>query len=228
MARDLAGRRVFVAGAAGALGDALVAAFLAAGASVTGLDRTVPDSARQRESVRYQAIDVLDDAATGAVFDALPVPWAVLNAVGGFAGARAFTDLDVDELRDQLELNLTSAALLTKHALRRMAETGEGRVVHTASRAALDTEGSGFAYSVSKLGVLHLVEMAARETHGTGITVNAVVPSIMDTPGNRTAMPSACHELWPKLEDVAAVYVFLASSAAQLVSGAAVPVYGRS
>jgi NAD(P)-dependent dehydrogenase (short-subunit alcohol dehydrogenase family) len=148
--------------------------------------------------------------------------------VGGFAGATPFTDLDADELGRQLSLNLTSAALITKHALRRMGETGEGRIVHTASRAAIRTAGSGFAYSVSKLGVLHLVEMAAQQTHGTGITVNAVVPSIMDTAANRAAMPAAEHERWPKVEDVAAVYVFLASPAARLVSGAAVPVYGLS
>jgi NAD(P)-dependent dehydrogenase (short-subunit alcohol dehydrogenase family) len=81
---------------------------------------------------------------------------------------------------------------------------------------------------VSKRGVLHLVEMAAQEVHGTDITVNAVIPSIMDTPANRAAMPAADHDRWPKIDDVTAVYLFLASPAARLVSGAAVPVYGRA
>ena len=96
--------------------------------------------------------------------------------------------------------------------------------MHTASRAALATKGSGFAYSVSKLGVLHLVSMAADETRGTGITVNCVVPSIIDTPANRSAMPSAGHASWPKIADIAPAYLFLASPAARLISGAAVPV----
>jgi NAD(P)-dependent dehydrogenase (short-subunit alcohol dehydrogenase family) len=225
---EYTGRRVMVIGACGALGSGLVAAFTAAGAAVTGLDRAVPAAERRQDGVDYVAVDVLDDAGLAAAFDSAPPPWAVANVVGGFAGASAFTALDPAELTAQLQLNLISAALITKHALRRMSEAGEGRLVHTASRAALVTAGTGFAYSVSKRAVLHLVEMAAQEVHGTGITVNAVIPSIMDTPANRAAMPTADHDRWPKTEDVAAVYLFLASPAARLVSGAAVPVYGRA
>jgi NAD(P)-dependent dehydrogenase (short-subunit alcohol dehydrogenase family) len=225
---DFEGRTVVVFGAGGALGAALATAYLAAGATVLGIDRAVPDEGRRLRDVEYRAVDVLDDAALRACFDDAPPPWAVVNVVGGFAGHRPLPEFDADELNAQLALNLSTAALITKHALRRMGETGEGRLVHTASRAARVTEGTGFAYSVSKLAVLHLVEMAAAETHGTGITVNAVVPSIMDTPANRAAMPGAPHERWPKLEDVAAVYLFLTAPAAKLVSGAAVPVYGLS
>src|SRR5437762_14215398 len=105
-----------------------------------------------------------------------------------------------------------------------MKDTGQGRLVHTASRAAVVTRGSGFAYSVSKLGVLHLVTMAANEVRGTGITVNCVVPSIIDTPANRSAMPDADHAAWPKIPDIAQTYLFLASPGAHLVTGASVPV----
>ncbi len=105
-----------------------------------------------------------------------------------------------------------------------MKDTGQGRLVHTASRAAVVTRGQGFAYSVSKLGVLHLVAMAADEVRGSGITVNCVVPSIVDTPANRGAMPDADHASWPKIPDVAQAYLFLASPGAHLVSGASVPV----
>jgi len=96
--------------------------------------------------------------------------------------------------------------------------------VHTASRAGTVSAGSGFAYSVSKLGVLHLVSMAADEVRGTGITVNCVVPTIIDTPANRAAMPKANHDAWPKVPDVARSYLYLASPAAGLVNGAAMPV----
>lgn len=224
----LAQRRVVVVGAAGALGDAVAAAFLAEGATVTGVDRAVPGEERRRAGVEYAAVDVLDDDALGAWFDAAPVPWAVVDVVGGFAPHRPLTRLDPAELEAQWRLNLVSAALLVKHALRRMGETGAGRIALTASRAALAPAGSGFAYSVSKAAVLHLVQMAAAETHGTGITVNAVVPSVMDTPANRAAMPGADHSRWPKVDDVAAVFVLLASPSSHLVSGAAVPVYGAS
>lgn len=223
---DYRGRRVVVVGADGALGRALVAAFVAAEANVVGLTHRVPPRDRVVDGVDYQAVDALDDGAVGSWFENTDVPWAVVNVVGGFAGHSPLSQLDVAELSTQLSLNLVSAAVLTKHALRRMGEAGGGRIVHTASRAALDTAGAGFAYSVSKLGVLHLVQMAAAETHGTGITINAVIPGIMDTPANRAAMPDAAHERWPSVEDVAAAYVWLASPAARLVSGASLPVYG--
>jgi NAD(P)-dependent dehydrogenase (short-subunit alcohol dehydrogenase family) len=219
-----AGRTVLLFGATGALGGGLAAAFMQAGATVTGADQHLPGQDRRLEGVSYHAVDVLDDAALGALFDAVPVPWAVINAVGGFAPYRPLSELDPDELTGQLSLNLVSAALVTKHALRRMRPEGAGRIVHTASRAAQVTRGQGFAYSVSKLGVLHLVAMAAAEAKGTGITVNCVVPSFIDTPANRAAAPGADYGSWPKVPDIARAYVFLASPGAHLVSGASIPV----
>ena len=213
-----------VFGAAGALGAGLAAAFAAEGAALIGVDRSAPATDRRLEGASYHAVDVLDDGALAALFDAAPTPWAVVNTVGGFAPYVPLTDLDPAVLTGQLELNLVTAALVTKHALRRMKAAGQGRLVHTAARAATVTRGQGFAYSVSKLGVLHLVTMAAAEVRGTGITVNCVVPNIIDTPANRSAMPDADHASWPKIADVAQAYLFLASPAAHLVSGAAVPV----
>jgi len=224
MDESLTGRAVLVFGATGALGAGVAEAFLAAGAEVTGVDRAEPPDERRLDGVRYAAASVLEDAALGALFDAAAPPWAVVNTVGGFAGPRPLAELDPDELTGQLSLNLVSAALVTKHALRVMQPAGAGRIVHTASRAGVVSKGSGFAYSVSKLGVLHLVTMAAEETRGTGITVNCVVPSIIDTPANRAALPSADHDSWPKIPDVARSYLYLASPGAALVSGAAVPV----
>jgi NAD(P)-dependent dehydrogenase (short-subunit alcohol dehydrogenase family) len=218
------GRAVLVFGAAGALGAGVAEAFAAAGASVTGVDRGEPSGDRRLAGVRYQAANVLDDGALGELFDTGPAPWAVLNTVGGFASQRPLAELDLAELTGQIELNLVTAALITKHALRVMQPAGEGRIVHTASRAAVVTKDSGFAYSVSKLGVLHLVSLAADEVRGTGITVNCVVPSIIDTPANRAAIPDADYAAWPKVPDIARTYVFLASPSSGLVNGAAVPV----
>jgi NAD(P)-dependent dehydrogenase (short-subunit alcohol dehydrogenase family) len=222
--RRFADRTVMVFGAAGALGAGLAAAFAQEGADVIGAGRTVPTRNRRLDGARYHAVDMLDDAAMGALFDDGTAPWAVINTVGGFAARTPLAELDPAVLTGQLELNLLTAALVTKHALRAMTAAGEGRLVHTASRAAVVTRGSGFAYSVSKLGVLHLVTMAANEVRGTGITVNCVVPSIIDTPANRRMMPDADHNAWPKIPDIAQTYLFLASPGAHLVTGASVPV----
>ena len=162
--------------------------------------------------------------AVRELFDSRPAPWAVVNTVGGFAPRRPLAELDAAELNYQIELNLVTAALVTKHALRVMQPSGAGRIVHTASRAAVASESSGFAYSVSKLGVLHLVSMAAHEVRGTNLTVNCVMPSIIDTPANRAAMPHANYDSWPKVPHVAASFLYLADPTAGLVNGAVLPV----
>jgi NAD(P)-dependent dehydrogenase (short-subunit alcohol dehydrogenase family) len=221
---DFTGRQVLVFGAGGALGAGLASAFATAGAAVTGAGRAEPAADRRIDDVSYVTVDVLDDNAVGALFDANAATWAVINTVGGFAPRRSLADLDGAELTGQLNLNLLTAALITKHALRVMRPAGRGRIVHTASRAGVVSAGSGFAYSISKLGVLHLVSMAADEVRGSDITVNCVVPSIIDTPANRAAMPSANHDAWPKVADVARTYLYLASPGSGLVSGAAIPV----
>jgi NAD(P)-dependent dehydrogenase (short-subunit alcohol dehydrogenase family) len=224
MADGIAGRTAVVFGAGGALGAGVAEALAGAGAVVVGADKVAPPESRRLEGVRYEAVDVLDDAAVGALVDAIGTPWAVLNTIGGFAPARPLAEMDRGELTGQLELNLVTAALITKHALRVMQPAGEGRIVHTASRAGVVTHGSGFAYSVSKAAVLHLVGMAAEEVRGTGITVNCVVPTIIDTPANRAAMPDANHAAWPKPADIARTYLYLAQPGSGLVNGAALPV----
>jgi NAD(P)-dependent dehydrogenase (short-subunit alcohol dehydrogenase family) len=221
---DFTGRTVVVTGASGFLGAGLAAAFIEAGAEVVGVDRAAPDERAVVDGVRYEAADLTDDAHVGAVLDAVGTPWAVVNTVGGFAPRSSIAELDPDELDQQLSLNLMTAAVVTKHALRVMQPIGAGRIVLTASRAATATKSNGFAYSVSKLAVLHLVRMASEEVAGSGITVNGVVPSIMDTPANRASMPDADHDKWPKVPDVARSYLFLASPTSHLVNGAALPV----
>lgn len=223
------GRTVLVFGAGGALGHGVAEAFADAGASVTGVDKFEPRANRKLPGVSYRTVDVTDDAEVAALFaDSLladiGAPWAVINTVGGFAPHRPLAELDPAELTGQLSLNLITAALITKHALASLTSVGAGRLVHTASRAGVVSKGNGFAYSVSKLGVLHLVSMAAEEVRGTGVTVNCVVPSIIDTPANRAAMPNSDHDSWPKVPDIARSYLYLAAPGSGLINGAAVPV----
>jgi NAD(P)-dependent dehydrogenase (short-subunit alcohol dehydrogenase family) len=221
---SFAGRQVLVFGGIGALGAGVAAALAAAGATVTAVDKAKPGDDRRLAGVEYLAADAGDENAVREVLGSGPAPWAVLNTVGGFALPRPLAELDLAELASQFELNLVTAAVITKHALRVMQPAGEGRIVHTASRAGVVTKGSGFAYSVSKAAVLQLVAMAADEVRGSGITVNCVVPSIIDTPANRAAIPGADYDAWPKVPDVARAYVFLAAPSSGLVNGAALPV----
>jgi NAD(P)-dependent dehydrogenase (short-subunit alcohol dehydrogenase family) len=216
------GKTVLLTGATGALGAGLAAAFRQAGADVIGVGRTAPSD--PVDGVAYERADLTDDAQVAKLFDGMDTPWAVVNTVGGFAPHTRLTRLDTDELAVQLSVNLQTAAVITKHAMRVLQRAGTGRIVHTASQAATSPSGSGFAYSVSKLGVLQLVRMAAEEVAGTGITVNAVSPSLIDTPANRAAMPKADHGSWPKIADIANAYLFLAAPEALRVNGATVPV----
>jgi NAD(P)-dependent dehydrogenase (short-subunit alcohol dehydrogenase family) len=221
---DFSGRPVLIFGAGGALGHGVAEAFADAGASVTGVDKFDPHADRKLPGVSYRTADVTDDAELASLFAGVGAPWAVINTVGGFAPHRPLAELDPAELTGQLALNLISAALITKHALAALTSAGAGRIVHTASRAGVVSKGNGFAYSVSKLGVLHLVSMAAEEVRGTGVTVNCVVPSIIDTPANRAALPDSDHDSWPKIPDIARSYLYLAAPGSGLINGAAVPV----
>ena len=218
------GRAVLVFGANGALGQGVAEAFLDAGASVTGVGRSQPHADRKLAGVSYLTADVTDDTEVAALFADVGTPWAVINTVGGYAPNRPLAELDLAELTGQLSVNLVSAAVITKHALAALARAGAGRLVHTASRAAVVSKGNGFAYTVSKVGVLQLVSMAADEVRGTGVTVNCVVPSIIDTPVNRAALPNSDYASWPKVPDIARSYLYLAAPESGLVNGAAIPV----
>src|SRR6266566_9330621 len=152
-----AGRTVLVFGAAGALGGGLAAAFAAAGASVAGADRHQPSAAHRLDGVSYHEVDVLDDAALGSLFRAGPPPWAVINTIGGYAPHAPLDALDPGELTAQLNLNLVSAALVNKHALAALRRAGQGRIVHTASRAAQVTDRKSTRLNSSHLVISYAV-----------------------------------------------------------------------
>ena len=226
--RGLSGRRIIVLGGTGGLGGAVVSRFRADGASVLVADARQPRDADRHDDVDYVAVDALDEASVSAVLAAEPAPAAVVNLIGGYTPPQPLSSLDINVLRQQLELNLVTAAIVTKHAMPLLAAGGGGPIVHVSSRVATEKGENGFAYSVSKLGVVRLVEAAAAEGREQGVRVNCIMPSIIDTPANRAAMPNARHHRWPKPSELAAVLAFLVSDDAILISGAAIPVYGRA
>lgn len=157
-------------------------------------------------------------------------PWASIHLAGGFAGGKV-AETDKTALMTQIDNNLTSCFLCCRTAVNAMlADSQGGRIVNVAARPALEwRSGAGMsAYAVAKAGVAALTVALAEEVAKDGILVNAVAPSIMDTPANRKAMPKADHSAWPKVEEVAATIAFLASPDNRVTRGAIVPVYGKS
>jgi NAD(P)-dependent dehydrogenase (short-subunit alcohol dehydrogenase family) len=224
----LSGRTVIVLGATGGLGRAVTKRFRDDGAAVLAFDARIPAAGGRQDQVTYAALDALDETSVSAAFANVPAPAAVVNLIGGYTPPQALSALDIGVLRQQFELNLVTAAIVTKYALPALAVRGGGAIVHVSSRVAREKWENGFAYSVSKLGVVRLVEAAAVEGREDGVRVNCILPSIIDTPVNRAALPNAKHHLWPKPAELAAVLAFLVSDEAALISGAAIPVYGRA
>ncbi len=225
---DFSGGTVVVAGATGALGGAVVRAYLESGARVVAVGRARHADLPDTPALEFVPLDVRDEGAVGSFFSRLDALDVLANVVGGYAAGQQVAELDLATLNEQLDLNLRTAFLLTKHALRRMQAQAEGKIVHVASRAAVESGKQAFAYSASKQAVVRLVEAAAAENREAGITVNCILPSIIDTPTNRAAMPGADHTRWPKPEELARVMLFLTSPDSALISGAAIPVYGRA
>ena len=228
---DFSGRNVVVTGGTGALGTAVVASLLAAGATCTV--PYVHESEAQRfphdgdPNVKLIAVaDLADEAMVAKVYDGLKL-WASIHIAGGFAAGRV-ADTGQAALMGQINSNLVSCFLCCRAAVNAMA--AGGRIVSVAARPALEWRtGAGMAaYTVAKAGVAALTVALAEEAAKDGILVNAVAPSIMDTPANRKAMPKADFDTWPKIEEVAATILFLASSDNRVTRGAIVPVYGKS
>lgn len=234
MSRDLDfhDRHVVITGGAGALGTAVVAALVEAGAicRVPCMDEAEAQRFPLRANPQVAVIitgSLTEEQAVARAYDGIGPLWASIHLAGGFAAA-PLRDTSVATLRQQIDMNLISCALCCRAAVKGM--TGGGRIVNVAARAALEwRSGAGMsAYTASKAAVAAFTVALAEEVAKDGILVNAVAPSIMDTPANRHAMPKADFALWPKVEEVAATILFLASPDNHVTRGAVVPVYGRS
>ncbi len=232
---DFQDRHVVVTGGTGALGSAVVGALVDAGA-VCHVPHVVAAEAarfalRGHSGVRLVTVsDLADETAVARVYESVPKLWASIHLAGGFAMA-PLAETTRTQLAQQLDMNFVTAFLCCRAAINAMARTGAGgRVVNVAARPALEWRtGAGMvAYAASKAAVAALTVALAEEVAKDGILVNAVAPSIMDTRANREAMPKADHAAWPKVEEVAATIVFLASPHNMVTRGAIVPVYGRS
>jgi NAD(P)-dependent dehydrogenase (short-subunit alcohol dehydrogenase family) len=225
---------VVVSGGSGALGAALVAHLVRAGRRVAVLDRAVPASETDVSISRYtlDAASLEEWRATLARIehDDGPVDGAALVAGGWRGGAPLYDPASADHWRAMLDSNLETARAALATLLPRMIERRRGSIVLIGSRAAeRPWESAGAAaYAAAKSAAVALVQAAAAEVRESGVRINAVLPSTLDTEANRRAMPNADPERWVSTESLSGVIEFLLSDAARDISGAAIPVYGRA
>jgi NAD(P)-dependent dehydrogenase (short-subunit alcohol dehydrogenase family) len=221
------GRQIVITGGDGALGQAVVRAFLEAGATchlpVFGPGWPgAPTGARVTGNV-----DLSDERTVAEYYAALPTLAASVHLAGGFL-AKPIAETTRADLDGQLKLNLVTTFLCCREAIKALRKSSGGRIVNVAARIVEQPASGMAAYAVSKAGVAALTRALAAEVRGDGILVNAVLPSIIDTPANRAAMPDADHARWPKPEELARTIRWLASGENRLTSGALVPVYGSA
>ncbi len=231
---DFQNRHVVVTGGTGALGVATVGALLAAGAICHVPYRSEEEARRfpHRDHAQVSLValgDLADEAAVTRFYGGLKELWASIHIAGGFAFA-PIAQSGRSLLMSQLESNLVSACLCSQAAVAAFRRTaGGGRIVNVAARQALEPRlGAQLtAYAAAKAGLAAFTIALAEEVAHDGILVNAIAPSIMDTPANRKSMPKADFNAWPKVEEVATTILYLASARNTVTRGAIVPVYGR-
>jgi NAD(P)-dependent dehydrogenase (short-subunit alcohol dehydrogenase family) len=227
-------KSIVVSGGTGALGSAVVGALLEAGATCHIPYFVEAEATRflHREHKRVSLInagDLADEAVVARVYGGVPKLWASIHIAGGFAYA-PIGDTTVAILRRQIDMNFVSSFLCCRAAVAAMAQSPDGgRIVNVAARPALEGRAGAnmTAYAASKAAVATLTMALAEEVAGKNILVNAIAPSILDTPQNRKDMPKADHDAWPKLDEVARTIVFLASPDNKVTRGGIVPVYGK-
>jgi NAD(P)-dependent dehydrogenase (short-subunit alcohol dehydrogenase family) len=223
------GKVIVVTGASGALGSVVVAAALARGARVASLGQAAPQAAAVANRIELGHVDLTDPIQAKKAMDAAHAHFGKLDALINVAGAFAFETVaegDPKTWQRMFALNVTTALNASRSAIPYLAASRSGRIVNIGATGALQA-GSGMgAYAASKAGVHRLTEALAAEWKGR-ITVNAVLPSIIDTAANRAGMPDADFAKWVTPEELASVILFLASDAASGITGALIPVPGR-
>lgn len=232
-------RVVLVAGGTGGLGHAVSLAFLADGARVAVTYRSQAEFAALKDAagahgalLEGDAVDITDAQAVDAFVELILTRHgrldAMVNTVGGYAGGLKLWETGPEIFNRMLDLNLRSGYTLARAVVPAMLKQGSGAIVNVAAKAAVDHAAGAGAYAASKAAAVAMIDSLAADLKGTGIRVNSVLPSIIDTEANRKAMPRADFAKWPKPAEIARVILFLCSPAAQLIHGAAVPVFGTN
>ena len=235
---SLVGNVVLVAGGTGGLGRAVSLAFLQEGAQVIVTYRKEEEFASLKGSaatplgLEGHIVDVTDEHAVAALVSAVVAKYgkldAVVNTIGGYAGGVKLWALETHVFEAMLSVNLRAGFVLARAVMPTMLKQKHGSFVNVAAKAAIDHAAGAGAYAASKAAAVALIDSLAADAKGTGVRVNSILPSIIDTPANRQAMPDSDFAAWPKPEHIANVILFLCSDAAKTIHGAAVPVFGNN
>jgi NAD(P)-dependent dehydrogenase (short-subunit alcohol dehydrogenase family) len=223
------GKVIVVTGASGALGKVVAEVALARGARVAGVDHATSQISATPHRIELGGVDLSDAAQAKTAIDAAAAHFGRLDALFNIAGGFAFEAIAEGDPRTwqrMYTLNVLTALNASQAAIPHLAASGAGRIVNVGAMGALQAGAGMGAYAASKAGVHRLTEALAAEWKGK-ITVNAVLPSIIDTPANRASMPKAEFKKWVTPQELADVMLFLASDAASAVTGALLPVSGR-
>lgn len=228
-------RTALVTGGTGGLGTAVVGRLLDDGwrVVVPWVAERELERIERRDGLVLVEADLFDADAVAAVVaragedDAAPLR-GVANLVGGFGMGKKVAEAPIDEFDAQLRLNLRPTYLVTQAALPRLVEAGGGGIVCVGSRAALQPFSGAAGYVTAKAAVIAFAQTVAVEYKDAGVRCNAILPSVIDTPGNRASMPRADHSKWVAPAQIAGVVAHLLSDDGAVTSGAAIPVYGRA
>jgi NAD(P)-dependent dehydrogenase (short-subunit alcohol dehydrogenase family) len=231
---------VLVSGGTGGLGREVTLAFLKEGAIVT-VTYISPEefssllAEAERGGLKPPAgvkADVTDSRAAEKFVAEIVARQgrldALVNTVGGYAGGINLWEVDSREYERMMQLNLKAGFVLARAAVPQMIQQNHGWIVNVAAKAAFDHGAGASLYAASKAAAVAMVDSLAAEVKAYNINVNSVLPSIIDTPANRKAMPNADFSKWPKPAEIARVILFLCSEDSRVIHGAAIPVYGRS
>ena len=230
-------QRVLIAGGTGGLGRAVSLAFLNESAKVAVTYRSESEFAALKQAagdasslLEGHQVDATDETAVSRLVAELTSNHsridALVNTIGGYSAGAPLWETEPAVLERMLTLNLRAGYLLARAVVPVMLKQGAGAIVNIAARAAVDHAAGAFAYAASKAAAVAMMDSLAADLKGTGVRVNSILPSIIDTEANRRAMPQADFATWPKPEDIARVILFLSSEEARVIHGASIPVYG--
>jgi NAD(P)-dependent dehydrogenase (short-subunit alcohol dehydrogenase family) len=238
MSGRFGGKVALVTGGTGGLGRAVTLAFLHEGASVIASYIKKDEADALRDAVGPNAhlellpLDATDESGCRALVDGVTARYGrldiLVNTIGGYAAGKPAWETDPKTFELMLTLNFRAGYNMVRASVPAMLRRKSGAIVNIAAKAAFDHAAGAAAYAASKSAALALFDSLAQDLKGSGVRVNSVLPSIIDTEPNRKAMPDADFFRWPKPEEIAEVILFLCSDSARVVHGAAVPVYGES
>ncbi|HZU33333.1 MAG TPA: SDR family NAD(P)-dependent oxidoreductase [Candidatus Angelobacter sp.] len=238
MVDKLKNKVALITGGTGGLGRAVTLAFLHEGASVIATYIKKDEADALKDAVGPNALleilplDATDEAACRALVDGITARHGqvdiLVNTIGGFAGGKTLWETDPKTYQLMMTLNVHAGYNMARAVVPAMLQKKNGAIVNIASKAAFDHAAGASAYAASKAAALALFDSLAADLKGSGVRVNSVLPSIIDTEPNRKAMPNADFSKWPKPEEIAKVILFLCSDEARVIQGAAIPVYGES